>query len=549
MLVPKLATCLNDYTKEQFIKDVIAGIIVAIIALPLAIALAIASGISPEKGLHTAIIGGFIVSLLGGSRVQIGGPTGAFVIVVYGIVQKYGIDGLIIATMLSGVFLALMGLFKLGSLLKYIPSAITTGFTSGIAIVIFSTQIKDFFGLQMESIPSEFIEKWLAYFSSINTLNVQSLLIAIITLGIIVFWPKMNKTIPSTFIAIILVTVLTLLFHLNVDTIGSQFDELSSALPNISIPSFNLHTLNNLMLPALTIAILAGVESLLSAVVADGMIGGKHRSNAELVAQGVANIASGAFGGIPVTGAIARTAANVKNGGRTPIAGIVHAITLLLILVLFMPFVKLIPMAALSAVLIMVAYNMGDWEVFKTITKAPKSDTFVFFVTFLLTIFLDLVVAIGVGIILSSLLFMRRMAEISNVKYILDDIDDDTPDELRVNLKTSDQISIYEINGPFFFGAANKFVAAVREMNIPSKVLIIKMLNVPVIDSTAYHSLEMLHELCEKNHSTIIMAQLQEQPFQTLEKFGFIHMLGEENFCKSMELAVKRANSLVQIRI
>ncbi len=549
MLVPKLVTCLKGYTKEQFTKDLLAGIIVAIIALPLAIALAIASGLSPEKGIHTAIIGGFIVSLLGGSRVQIGGPTGAFVIIVYGIVQEYGIDGLIISTMLSGVFLVLMGLFKLGGLLKFIPSPITTGFTSGIAIVIFSTQIKDFLGLRMESIPADFVEKWFAYANSLNTFNVQSLFIAILTLGIIIFWPKINKKIPGTFIAIVFATVLTMSLNLNVVTIGSQFGELSSALPKLSIPSVSLSTLNDLMMPALTIAILAGVESLLSAVVADGMIGGKHRSNMELVAQGVANIASGAFGGIPVTGAIARTAANVKNGGRTPIAGIVHAITLLLILILFMPYVKLIPMAALSAVLIIVAYNMGDWQVFKTLSKAPKSDTFVFFVTFFLTIFLDLVVAIGVGIVLSSLLFMRRMAEISNVQYILDDLDDDTPDELRTNLKTLDEITTYEINGPFFFGAANKFVAAVREMNIPSKVIIIKMLNVPVIDSTAYHSLEMLYDLCELNHSTLLIAQLQPQPMRTLRKFGFIDILGKENFCKTMELAVERANLLIQIRI
>lgn len=546
MLVPKLGTCLKEYTKEQFVEDFIAGIIVAIIAIPLAIALAIASGVSPEKGLYTAIIGGFIVSLLGGSRVQIGGPTGAFVVIVYGIIQKHGMEGLIVATIMAGCFLIIMGLFKFGSLIKYIPSSITNGFTSGIAIVILSTQVKDLLGLQMKSVPSEFIHKWIAYFNNINTINFKSLVIAVLTLAIIILWPKINKKIPGTFIAIVLATVVTTIFNLSVDTIGSQFGELSSSLPTFNIPNINLQMINELMLPALTIAILAGVESLLSAVVADGMIGGKHRSNMELIAEGVANIFSGAFGGIPVTGAIARTAANVKNGGRTPIAGIVHSIAILIIMLLFMPYVKLIPMASLAAVLVVVAYNMGEWETFKRIAKAPKSDALVFIVTFVLTIFLDLVVAIGVGVVLSSFLFMKKMAEITNVKYILDDINDEEVCEIIDNLKTSNDVSIYEISGPFFFGAANKFVNAIREMGTPPKILIIKMSRVPFMDSTAYHSFEMLHDICKKHHTRLIILKLQEQPMEMLQQYGYIDKIGKENFCYSIDDAVERSNSILK---
>ncbi|MBU3229171.1 SulP family inorganic anion transporter [Clostridium algidicarnis] len=544
MLVPKSITCLKGYTKEQFMKDFSAGIIVAIIALPLSIALAIASGVSPEKGLYTAIIGGFIVSLLGGSRVQIGGPTGAFVVIVYGIVQKYGMDGLLISTIMAGIFLILMGLLKLGGLIKYIPSSITSGFTSGIAIVILSTQVKDFLGLTMSSVPSEFLAKWTAYINSMNTINIQSLFIAILTLLIIIFWPKISKKIPGTFVAIIIATIITMVFNLKVDTIGSQFGELSSALPKLVVPNVSFEMINQLMLPALTIAILAGVESLLSAVVADGMIGGKHRSNMELIAEGVANIFSGMFGGIPVTGAIARTAANVKNGGRTPVAGIVHSFGILIIMMLFMPYVKLIPMASLASILVLVAYNMMEWEAFKQIFKAPKGDALVFIVTFILTIFLDLVVAIGVGVVLSSFLFMKKMAEVTDVKYIVDDINDDEISDVISNVKTPKDVSIYEISGPFFFGAANKFVNAVREMGTPPKILIIKMESVPFIDATAYHSLEMLHDLCEKHHTKLIILQIQEGPLKVLKNYGFTKLLGEDNFCNDMDGAIERAKAL-----
>jgi SulP family sulfate permease len=545
MFVPKLVTCLKTYSKDQFFKDLIAGIIVAIIALPLAIALAIASGVSPEKGIYTAIVGGFVVSVLGGSRVQIGGPTGAFVVIVFGIIQKFGIDGLIVSTIMAGVFLIIMGLLKFGGMLKFIPYPITTGFTSGIAIIIFSTQIKDFFGLTMKTVPSEFIPKWLAYFQSFNTFNMQSLIIGILSLSIIIFWPKINKKIPGTLIAIILTTVITLLFNLNVETIGSRFGDISSALPRISLPHTNFAMIKELMLPALTIAILSSIESLLSAVVADGMIGGSHRSNMELVGQGVANICSGLVGGIPVTGAIARTAANVKNGGRTPVAGIVHSLSLLIILVLFMPYVKLIPMSSLASILIVVSYNMGEWESFQQIFKAPKSDALVLLVTFSLTIFFDLVIAIGIGLLLASLLFMRRMADVSDVRYILDEHEDNDQIELIDSIKTPENVSVYEINGPFFFGAADKFMHAIRELGVPTKILIIKMSNVPAMDATGYHALELLYDICKKHHTELIMLNLQAQPLNALEKYGFIDVLGKENICNSVDEAIERSNSLL----
>jgi len=542
LLVPKLITCIKDYNKQQFLKDLSSGIIVAIIALPLSIALAIASGVSPEKGLYTAIIGGFIVSFLGGSKVQIGGPTGAFVIIVYGIIEKYGLDGLIISTIMAGLFLTIMGFLKLGSLIRFIPASITSGFTSGIAVVIFSTQIKDFLGLSIKSVPSEFIHKWGAYLKNLNTFNPQSLLISLLTLGCIIFWPKINKKIPSAFLAIILTTVITLTFNLDTPTIGSVFGNLSSSLPLLSIPSVNLSTILNLVFPALTIAILAAVESLLSAVVADNMIDGRHRSNMELVAQGFANIFSGLFGGIPVTGAIARTAANIKNGGRTPVAGMVHSVILLLIMFLFMPYVKLIPMASLAAILVMVSYNMGEWDAFKNLLKAPKSDSLIFIVTFLLTVFFDLVFAIGVGVVLSSLLFMRRMAEFTSVKSIIDDIDSVELLEIKNTLKYPEDVAMYEINGPFFFGATDKFISAIRDISSMPKILIIKMDKVPIMDSTAYHSFEMLLDICNKQNTKLLLLNVQPQPLNTLKKYGFVDKIGNKNVCVSLNDVINQSN-------
>lgn len=542
MLVPKLFTCIKNYNKQQFLKDLSSGIIVAIIALPLSIALAIASGVSPEKGLYTAIIGGFIVSFLGGSKVQIGGPTGAFVIIVYGIIEKYGLDGLIISTIMAGLFLTIMGFLKLGSLIRFIPASITSGFTSGIAVVIFSTQIKDFLGLSIKSVPSEFIHKWGAYLKNLNTFNPQSLLISLLTLGCIIFWPKINKKIPSAFLAIILTTVITLTFNLDTPTIGSVFGNLSSSLPSLSIPSVNLSTILNLVFPALTIAILAAVESLLSAVVADNMIDGRHRSNMELVAQGFANIFSGLFGGIPVTGAIARTAANIKNGGRTPVAGMVHSVILLLIMFLFMPYVKLIPMASLAAILVMVSYNMGEWDAFKNLLKAPKSDSLIFIVTFLLTVFFDLVFAIGVGVVLSSLLFMRKMAEFTSVKSIIDDIDSVDLLEIKNTLKYPEDVAMYEINGPFFFGATDKFISAIRDISSMPKILIIKMDKVPIMDSTAYHSFEMLLDICNKQNTKLLLLNVQPQPLNTLKKYGFVDKIGNKNVCVGLNDVINQSN-------
>lgn len=542
LLVPKLFTCIKNYNKQQFLKDLSSGIIVAIIALPLSIALAIASGVSPEKGLYTAIIGGFIVSFLGGSKVQIGGPTGAFVIIVYGIIEKYGLDGLIISTIMAGLFLTIMGFLKLGSLIRFIPASITSGFTSGIAVVIFSTQIKDFLGLSIKSVPSEFIHKWGAYFKNLNTFNPQSLLISLLTLGCIIFWPKINKKIPGAFLAIILTTVITLTFNLDTPTIGSVFGNLSSSLPSLSIPSVNLSTILNLVFPALTIAILAAVESLLSAVVADNMIDGRHRSNMELVAQGFANIFSGLFGGIPVTGAIARTAANIKNGGRTPVAGMVHSVILLLIMFLFMPYVKLIPMASLAAILVMVSYNMGEWDAFKNLLKAPKSDSLIFIVTFLLTVFFDLVFAIGVGVVLSSLLFMRKMAEFTSVKSIIDDIDSVDLLEIKNTLKYPEDVAMYEINGPFFFGATDKFISAIRDISSMPKILIIKMDKVPIMDSTAYHSFEMLLDICTKENTKLLLLNVQPQPLNTLKKYGFVDKIGNKNVCVGLNDVINQSN-------
>lgn len=543
MLVPKLFTCIKDYTREQFAKDFIAGIIVAVIALPLSIALAIASGVSPEKGLYTAIIGGFIVSFLGGSRVQIGGPTGAFIIIVYGIIEKYGITGLTVATIMAGAILIIMGLCKFGKALKYIPYPITTGFTCGIAISIFSTQIKDFLGLKITSVPSEFIAKWGSYINHLNTVNYEALFIGALALVIIVLWPKINKKIPGTLIALIITTIITIVFKLNVETIGSRYGDIPAVLPKIAVHDININMVKELIPPSMTIAVLAAIESLLSAVVADGMIGGNHRSNMELVAQGFANVFSGLFGGIPVTGAIARTAANIKNGGRTPITGIVHAVALLLIMMLFMPYVKLLPMTSLAAILIVVSYNMGDWKVFKNLSKAPKSDAIIFLTTFLFTILLDLVVAIGIGVVLASFLFMKRMADYGEVKC-LSDKDKDCSRLINAT-DFSDKISFYEIQGPFFFAAANKFVKVTKSMKENHEVLIIKMSKVPAMDATGYHEFETLYDLCKKHQRDLIILEAKEQPFHVLQSYGFVDRLGRENFCNNIEEAIERTNYLL----
>ncbi len=546
---PKLFTVLKKkYGMEQFTRDVIAGIIVAIIALPLSIALAIASGVTPEKGLHTAIIGGFIISFLGGSRVQIGGPTGAFMVIVYGIIARYGVDGLIISTIMAGIFLILLGLCRLGSVIKFIPYPITTGFTSGIAVTIFTAQLKDFFGLEIENVPAEFAEKWVSYAEHFNTLNIESVLLGVFSLAIIIFWPKVSKKIPGSLIALIAATLAAYLLKLDVATIGSKYGELSSAFPKPRIPSVDFNTIKNLIPPAVTIALLGGIESLLSAVVADGMIGSKHRSNMELVAQGTANIASGVFGGIPATGAIARTVANIKNGGRSPVAGMTHAIVLLLIMLLFMPLAKMVPLTALAAILMAVAYNMSEWRTFKGLLKAPKSDIFVLLTTFFLTVFIDLVVAIEVGIVLACILFMKRMSDVTYIKDLkLDSAEDDEGDsgEEIFPAKGYDNIMIYEVNGPLFFGAADKFMSALEEVHDRTKIIILRLRAVPAMDATAFRSLEMFFKKTRKRGRRLFITEIQQQPYSVLEKADFFTNFNMHYVCDSLEEALQKSSELL----
>lgn len=534
---PMLFTMIKkgEFNKERIIKDIIAGIIVAIIALPLSVALGISSGVSPEKGLITAIIAGLLISFLGGSRVQIGGPTGAFVVIVYGIIETYGFEGLVISTIMAGIILIFLGLMRLGSVIKFVPHPVTVGFTAGIAITLLSTQIKDFLGLNIEKVPAEFIPKINSYLQNISTINLTALAIGIISLIIMIFWPKVNKTIPGSLVAIIITTLLVNVFKLPVDTIGSRYTEISAAIPTPSIPNINLQTIQNLIKPSFTIAILAAIESLLSAVVADGMIGSKHDSNMELIAQGVGNIASGLFGGIPATGAIARTAANVKNGGKSPIAGIVHAIMLFLIMIVFMPLAKLIPMTTLAGVLIIVSYNMGEWKTFYSLFKAPKSDVIILIVTFLLTVIFDLVVAIEIGMVLTMFLFMKRISETTNIET------SECSNEFNKSMdknNMNDNVLVYEINGPFFFGVVQKFIDAMKGLNSTYDVLVLDMKNATAIDSTAMDALIRLHRRCETHNVRLLLADINKQPKKVLRGMGFIDLIGEKSIFKTKEEAL-----------
>ncbi|MDD2370495.1 MAG: SulP family inorganic anion transporter [Firmicutes bacterium] len=558
MMMPKLFSLLKDnrqeFTKKRIIRDIMSGIIVAVIALPLSIALAIASGVSPEKGLITAIIGGFIISFFGGSRVQIGGPTGAFVIIIYGIIQKYSFEGLAVATVMAGIILIIFGLVKFGSVIKYIPYSITTGFTAGIAIVLFSTQIKDFLGLRMVLVPSEFFEKWGAYFSSISSIQIETILVGIIALLIIIYMPKINKKIPGALVALVVTTVIVQIFHLPVETIGSRFGEVSSTIPMPNIPNINFKMVSDLIQPAITIAILAGIESLLSAVVADGMIGKKHNSNMELVAQGIANIACALFGGIPATGAIARTAANVKNGGRTPIAGIVHSVFLLLIMMLLMPFAKLIPMTTLAAILIIISYNMSEWRAFKDLFKSTKSDIAVLLITFTLTVVFDLVIAIEMGMILAMFLFIKKSSEATNIKKIdfmygdsaEEGENSDIDEDLDSIIKDNEKIIIYEINGPLFFGAANTFMDLVNEIDIRAEVMIVRMKNVLVFDATALNVLKRIKIQCKKHKIKLIFTEVQEKPKKLMEKSGFVESVGTWCFFNTLDEGIDKAKELIE---
>ncbi|WP_455938980.1 SulP family inorganic anion transporter [Gemella morbillorum] len=543
---PKFFSVMKNYTREQFIKDIIAGLIVAIIALPLSIALAIASGVNPEQGLYTAIIAGFFISFLGGSRVQIGGPTAAFVVIIYGIIAEHGIPGLIIATLLAGVMLILMGLFHFGDLIKFIPKTITIGFTLGIAIGIVVGQIKDFLGLNMGAVPAEFLTKLVAYSHNLGSISYITLAIGILALLIQIFWSKVSRKIPGSLVAIIVTTLLVAIFKLPVKTIGDLYT-IKAGLPSFSMPVLSFSLVREMILPAFTIAMLAAIESLLSAVVSDGMIGSKHKSNAELVGQGVGNILSALFGGIPATGAIARTAANVKNGGRTPVAGMVHALTLLLILLFLMPYASYIPMSCLAAILIIVGYNMSGWRTFVRIIKtAPKSDIAVLIITFLLTLFFDLVIAIEFGMVLAAFLFLKRMSDIAEVRqwtYIGSSEDEKLSEDVDLKYVPKNTI-VYEVFGALFFGAANVFTSFKHEEG--KNVLILRMRNVPVMDISGVEALEEILETCKKRNLTLILSHVNEQPYHAMEKAGFVEKIGAENICENIDASLERAEKLAK---
>jgi len=544
MFKPKLLTTLKGYTREQFVGDLTAGTIVGIVALPIAIAFAIASGVSPEKGLITAVIAGFLISALGGSRVQIGGPTGAFVVIIYGIVEKHGESGLIVACMIAGALLILMGLARLGSIIKFIPHPLIVGFTSGIAVIIFSSQIKDALGLHMGAVPSEFIDKWSAYIAHLDSINPTALAVTAGSLLIIVFWPRLTHRIPGPLVALIAATAVVQLLHLDVETIGSRFGSIPSAIPAPTIPAIDFETIRSLVGPALTIAILAAIESLLSATVADGMIGGRHRSNTELIGQGIANIITPMFGGIPATGAIARTATNVKNGGRTPVAGMIHSLMLLLIMLFLGQWAALIPLSCLAAILIVVAYNMSEWRSFRATLKSPRSDVIVLVLTFLLTVIVDLTVAIEVGMGLAMLLFMRRMAVVTNVGAITRELEDGE-DEPSITPELPPDVDVYEVNGPLFFGAAAKFEEAMSVIEATPSVRILRMRNVPAIDATGLHALEELAARMQRRGRHLLIAEIHAQPLIALERSGLDIIIGPEHILPTLDEAIAYARTLV----
>ncbi len=548
MLVPKLVTTLKGYTRAQFGADFTAGIIVGIVALPLAIAFAIASGVEPSRGLWTAIVAGFIISALGGSRVQIGGPTGAFVVIVYGIVQRYGIDGLLIATFMAGIILIGMGLFRFGGAIKFIPHPVVVGFTSGIAVIIFSSQVKDFLGLRMGEVPADFVEKWAAFAQHSGSINPSAIATALLALVIIVFWPRVSQRIPSPFVALVVTTAIVQLMGVDVETIGSRFGAISARLPEVSLPKLGFTQITALVAPAFTIAVLAAVESLLSAVVADGMIGGRHRSNMELIAQGVANMASALVGGIPATGAIARTATNVKNGGRTPVAGIVHAITLLLITLFVGRWAGLIPLATLASILVVVAYNMSEWRVFVAEFRAPKADIAVLLVTFGLTVLVDLTVAISVGMVLAAFLFMKRMAEVTNVTVFTREFSDSaTPDPYDTDLNAVRRrtipkgVQVYEVNGPFFFGAAERFKDTLASVTGKPRVLIVRLREVPAIDSTGLRALTVMVRRARKDGTLVLLSDVHAQPMIAIGHSLLLDELGDEQIFGNLDDALNRA--------
>src|SRR5918994_5535031 len=544
MLVPKLVTTLHTYTRQQFAADLVAGVIVGVVALPLAIAFAIASGVTPDRGLYTAIVAGFLISALGGSRVQIGGPTGAFVVIVYGIVQKYGVDGLTVATIIAGLLLIGFGLARLGGAIKFIPFPVVTGFTSGIGIILIVQQLRDVLGLRLASAPPELIERLSLYAAHIRSVNPYALALSAGTLLILRYWPKVSHRIPAPFVALILTTVLVQLLELPIETIGTRFGEIRAGFPRLSLPSVSLAEGRQLVGPALAIAALGAVESLLSAVGAGGMIGGRHRSNMELVAQGVANVVTPFFGGIPATGAIARTATNVKSGGRTPVAGLVHALTLLLITLFFGRLAGLIPLATLAAIVFWVAYRMAEWQVFKSELSAPRSDALVMVTTFLLTVLVDLTTGIGVAMVLASFLFMKRMAEVTDVTVVSQEFQDtrtstDTAGAIY-RRQVPKGVEVYDINGPFFFGAAEKLKDTLWEVSKKPRVLIVRMRNVPAIDSTAMHALRDLVRRTKKDGTVVLLSDVQAQPRLALERSGLLDEIGQEHLCGNIDEALRR---------
>lgn len=549
---PRLLTSLKNYNKKTLTADIMAGIIVGIVALPLAIAFGIASGVTPEKGIITAIVAGFIVSAFGGSRVQIGGPTGAFIIIIYGIIQQYGFQGLTIATLMAGFFLILFGLLRLGTIIKYIPYPIIVGFTSGIAVTIFTTQIKDLFGLQLASVPSDFVEKWIVYARNADSADLWSSIVGIVSVIIIAITPRFSKKIPGSLIAIILMTVLALILKnycgvTSIETIGDRFT-INAQLPEAQLPGLNWETIKSLVSPALTIAILGAIESLLSATVADGVIGDHHDSNTELIGQGLANLATPLFGGIPATGAIARTMTNINNGGKTPIAGIIHAIVLVLIFLFLMPLAKYIPMACLAGVLVVVSYGMCGWRSFIALMKNPKSDVTVLLITFFLTIIFDLTIAIEVGLIIACLLFMKRMSETTDVKVIMDEIDPNDESDIKLenneHLIIPDGVEVYEINGPYFFGAGNRFEEIMASFGDRPKVRIIRMRKVPFVDSTGIHNLTNLCIMSQKEGIQIVLSGVNPKVHAVLARSGFYELIGEENICSHINIALEKAKEI-----
>ncbi|MDR0982027.1 MAG: sulfate permease [Culturomica sp.] len=549
---PKFFSSIKNYSKEKFFTDLMAGVIVGIVALPLAIAFGIASGVSPEQGLITAIIAGFIISFLGGSSVQIGGPTGAFIVVVYGIVQEFGMEGLIISTVIAGVMLLLMGFLKLGTIIKFIPYPIIVGFTSGIALTIFTTQIKDLFGMSIENVPGDFLSKWATYFTHFDTTNLWALAVGVVSILLIIFTPKLSKKVPGSLVAIVLMTAVVYalkeFFGINgIETIGDRF-QINASLPSPAVPNINMSTINELLPAAFTIAILGAIESLLSATVADGVTGDKHNSNTELIAQGAANIVVPFFGGIPATGAIARTMTNINNGGRTPVAGMVHAVVLLLILLFLGPLTKHIPMACLAGVLVIVAYNMSEWRTFRSLMKNSRSDVAVLLTTFLLTVIFDLTIAIELGLLLAMLLFMRRINETTNISVTTNKLDLAGESEIyrdEDKLDLPEGVEVYEIDGPFFFGIANKFEESMRSIFDKPKVRIIRMRKVPFMDTTGLHNLESLYRLSSKDKIRLVLSGVNDKVRSVISRSDLYAQIGEENICSNIQEAITRATELI----